>query len=121
MRAAGFSVTVLGVAMLAATAGCTRTSDGSLEMRRPSLGRLFGSAREEEPAVTVPSRTLPSATSQPLPARLSADRPRSAVPNVSLPSLAIAKNPPFKPSPSGKPLSCVNSKTPDGRIKVVCA
>jgi hypothetical protein len=120
MRLAGYQVTALGLAVLAATAGCTRTSDGSLEMKRPSLsfGRLLSFGKDDDAAVVVPSKTLPPITSQPVPARLSANRAKPAAPKVSVPALKIAKNPPFKPA--GKALTCRNTTTPTGRVKVVC-
>ena len=121
MRLTGYQVTALGMAVLAAAAGCTRTSDGSLEMKRPTLsfGNLLGSGSDDDAAVVVPSRTLPPITSQPVPARLSANRAKPAVPKVSVPALTIAKNPPFKPA--GKALTCRNTTSPAGRVKVVCA
>src|SRR5690349_5817265 len=67
---AGISVTALSVAALIGTSGCTKTSDGSIVMKKPSFGRVLGFRAfpslggfmgfggDEEPARIVPSQTL---------------------------------------------------------------
>src|SRR5437762_120269 len=96
-------LTVLGMALLAGAGGCTRASDGPIEMRRPSLGKLF-SFREEEPARIVPSRSLPRPATQPLPTSLAVSRPAPSQPDVTVPSMQIARNPPFRNVDPKKPL-----------------
>jgi hypothetical protein len=118
-RTAAFALAALSVTAPLA-AGCTRTSDGSIVMRGPSLsGLLHYGADDEEPARIVPSRTLPRQTSQPLATSLAVARP-ARQPTVSIPSVNIARTPPFRRADPAKPLSCTNAKTAEGRIHVVC-
>jgi hypothetical protein len=107
------------MALLASAGGCMRASDGSIEMRRASRGKLF-SFREEEPARIVPSRSLPRQATLPLPTSLDVARPAPSPPEVTVPAIQIAKNPPFRNVDPSKPLSCSNEKTASGRIRVVC-
>jgi hypothetical protein len=118
MRGADIAATALSMAMLVGAGGCTRTSDGSIEMMRPSLTGLFD---DDEPAVIVPSRTLTRPVTQPVPTRLAGTRPRLIPPKVSVPTMKIANNPPLQPADPAKPLSCKNSRTATGRIQVICA
>ena len=119
MRGAGIAATALGMVVLVAAGGCTRTSDGSIEMATPSFSGLFDFG-DEKPAVIVPSRTLTRPVTQPVPTRLAASRPRQKAPEVSIPTMSIAKNPPFKPTDPARQLSCRNSRTATGRIQFVC-
>jgi hypothetical protein len=117
-RTAAFALAALSVTAPLA-AGCTRTSDGSIVMRGSSLGGLLHySADDEKPARIVPSRTLPRPASQPL-GSLAVARP-AGQPAVGVPSMSIARNPPFRRADPTKPLSCTNAKTAEGRIHVVC-
>jgi hypothetical protein len=118
-RTAALALAALSVAAPLAAA-CTRTSDGSIVMRGPSLsGLLHYGADDEEPARIVPSRTLPRPASQPL-GSLAVARP-APQPAVSVPAVNIARNPPFRRADPAKPLSCTNAKTAEGRIHVVCS
>ena len=106
------ALATLGVALSLASA-CTRTSDGSVVMRRPLLGNLLGFRKEEEAARIVPSRAL----TQPPPQTVAAARPLAVI----VPSMQIARNPPFKKVDPDKPLACSNVKSASGRIRVVCS
>jgi hypothetical protein len=111
-------VATLGVA-LSLAGGCTRTSDGSVVMRRPLFGKLLGFRKDEQQARIVPSRTA-----QPLPSRaVAAGAAPSAVhrPIVEVPSMQLVKNPPFRTVDPDKPLSCENVKNASGRVRVVCS
>ena len=118
-RTAAFALAALSITAPLA-GGCTRTSDGSIVMRRPLFGDLLRyGADDEQQARIVPSRTLPRQASQPSGASLAVARPNPQ-PTVSVPSMNIAKKPPFRDVDPTKPLSCINTKTAEGRIRVVC-
>jgi hypothetical protein len=111
-------MTALSVALSLGAAGCTRTSDGSIIMRKPSFNLLH--FREEEPARIVPSRTLTRPTSAPLPASMAGARHAPGQTVVTVAPMKIARNPPFSSVDPGKPLACRNVKAATGRIRVVC-
>ena len=117
-RTAAFALIAVGITAPLAT-GCTRTSDGSIVMRGPSLGFLHYGPDDEEPARIVPSRTLPQA-SQPSGTSLAVARP-TLQPTVSVPSMNIVRSPPFRHIDPTKPLSCTNARTAEGRIHVICS
>jgi hypothetical protein len=118
-RTAAFALAALSFAAPLA-AGCTRTSDGSVVMRRPLFGGLLRyRADDEQAARIVPSRTLPRQSSQP-PAPSFAVAHPDPQPTVSVPAMNIARKPPIRNVDPAKPLSCTNTKTAEGRIRVVC-
>lgn len=89
-------------------------------MRGSSLGGLLHyGADEEEEARIVPSRTLPRQASQSPGTSVAVARP-TRQPTVSVPSMSIARNPPFRHVDPAKPLSCTNARSAEGRIRVVC-
>lgn len=111
----------LGIAILASvTGGCTRTSDGSYVMRKPvMLSRVF---RPRDHRVAIASLNAGPAVysvQQSAPPPVSPNA-RRRVPRVSMPSMSLVKNPPFKRADPDKPLSCYNETTTSGRIRVVC-
>ena len=111
------ALATLGVALSLAAGGCTRTSDGSIVMRRPALGGLLGFRKDEQAARIVPSRTV-----QPAPPAVAAAAPTAARrPTVAVPSMPLVKNPPFRTVDPDKPLSCTNVKNASGRVRVVCS
>lgn len=57
---------------------------------------------------------------QPAPPPSVSPRVGRRLPTVSMPSMSIAKNPPFKRADPDKPLSCYNETSATGRIRVVC-
>ena len=112
------SAAALGMTALVAVAGCTRTSDGSIVMAQPSFGGSILSFGGNEEVRVVPSQTIRPPAVQPKPTSVRRAEPR--VPKVTIPSMSIAKNPPFKGIQPDKPLSCRNETTSTGRIRVVC-
>ena len=120
-RVAGISVTALGVAALIGTAGCTKTSDGSIVMRKPSFGRILGFGSDEQPARIVPSETLAPEPASPPPASTAPRRIARSQSSVTIPSMSLTENPPFKQPDPDKPISCRNETGAAGRIRFVCS
>jgi len=115
------SAMTLGVTFLvAATSGCTRTSDGSYVMRRPAMLNRILPPREHR--VAVASLDAGPAVYEVRQAARPATPPAAGrkLPRVAMPSMSIAKNPPFKRADPDKPLSCYNETSDTGRIRVVC-
>lgn len=125
IRTAGISVTALGITMLIATGGCTRTSDGSYVMRRPAmLNHVIG---EQQPVAElqpvsppVYAEVAPPPVSSPPPQPVSSPPPQSKMPTVTVPAMSLTSNPPFRRADPDKPLSCKNETTSTGRIRFVC-
>ena len=123
---AGISVTALGVAALIGTSGCTKTSDGSIVMRKPSFGRILGFGGmgfggDEQPARIVPSQTLDPEPASPMPASTAPRRAAQRQSSVTIPSMSLTENPPFKQSDPDKPISCRNETGAAGRVRFVCS
>jgi hypothetical protein len=118
-RTAALALAALGM-LAPLAAGCTRTSDGSIVMRRPSLGGLLHFREDEDQARIVPSRTLPRQSPRPLNMTPAIAPANPVQPTISVPSMSIAKDPPFRNIDPAKPMSCTNTKTPEGRFRVVC-
>ena len=125
-RIVGVSLTALSVAVLVGAAGCTRTSDGSFVMRRPSFSRLLSSDSDEQARI-VHSKTL-SQQQAAAPAQ-AVSPPRTTRPmrrttqnqaKLTIPAMSITKSVPFKRSDPAKPLACKNETSPSGRVRVVC-
>jgi hypothetical protein len=101
-------------------AGCTRTSDGSIVMDKPLFGGLLRyGADEEQQARIVPSRTLPRQPAQPRGPNLAVARP-DPQPTLRVPAVNIVRKPPFRTVDPTRPLSCANTRTAEGRIRVIC-
>lgn len=116
------STLTLGVAVLAAaTSGCTRTSDGSYVMRRPAMLNRIIPPREHRVAVaSLDAGPAVYEVQQSAPPPSVSPRVGRKLPTVSMPSMSIARNPPFKLADPDKPLSCYNETSATGRIRVVC-
>jgi hypothetical protein len=126
---------MLACCAVLATSGCTRTSDGSIELNRlelaqpriPNLFRLrLPGRRASQPApVQTAAAQFPRkppapqqmARTQPAPAK-ARPRPRRVTATVP-PQPAASTNPATKAEPS-KPLVCRNDSQAAGRIRVVC-
>jgi hypothetical protein len=119
-RIAGIAMASLGVAALIGTAGCTKTSDGSIVLKEPSFSHILGFGDDEEAARIVPSQTL-DLEPVPPPARAAPRRVAQSQSNVTIPSMSLADNPPFKLSEPDKPISCHNETSPTGRVRFVCS
>jgi len=117
-KAAGIAMAALGMALLVGASACTRTSDGSIVMRKPTFLGFGGN----DPAPRSQLDVGPPVYAEvaPVPARPAYRRPAPQQAKVTIPSMSIARNPPFKRANPDKPLSCRNEKTSTGRIRVVC-
>jgi hypothetical protein len=119
-RVAEIPVATLALAVLVGAAGCTRTSDGSIELKTPSFGRLLSFDDQEEQARIVPSRTLAQPAVEPVPAGKPArSGPRRAT--IAVPTMSIGEDAPFRRADPARPMTCRNEKTSTGRIRYVCA
>jgi hypothetical protein len=122
VKPSSLSMTAVGIAVLIGAAGCTRTSDGSVVLRRPTVFSRLMKFRDPDPVpqyqvqVNEP-RSYPPAYAPPAAARA---RPQRQA-KVTAPSLSIVKNAPFKRIDPSKPLSCRNETSSSGRIRVVCS
>jgi hypothetical protein len=117
-RAAVVFVIVTVSCGAAATTGCTRTSDGSIVMRKPTLlGRVLNFRNDDHASgpttLGPPVYTQMSSVAPTRPAK------RRLAP-VAVPSMNLSKNAPFKRADPNKPLACHNEKSASGRIRVVC-
>ena len=111
------ALATLGVA-LSLAGGCTRTSDGSVVMRRPILGKLLGFRKDEQ----EPARIVPSRTAIPAPPAVAAAAPSATRrPTLAVPSIGLVKKAPFRTVDPDKPLACANVKNASGRVRVVCS
>ena len=118
-RTTAFALAALTVTAPLA-AGCNRTSDGSIVMERPTFGGLLHyGADEEQQARVVPSRTLPRQPARPAGPSLAVARP-GPQPTLRVPTMNIVRKPPFRNIDPSKPLSCANTRTAEGRIRVIC-
>ncbi|EHK58117.1 hypothetical protein MAXJ12_06335 [Mesorhizobium alhagi CCNWXJ12-2] len=124
---------MLACGAVLATSGCTRTSDGSIELNRLELAqpripnlfklRLPGQRASQPAPVQTAAAQFPRkppapqqmARIRPAPAKA---RPRRVTATVS-PKPAASTNPANKAEPS-KPLVCRNDSQAAGRIRVVC-
>jgi hypothetical protein len=123
---------MLACCALLATAACTRTSDGSIELDRlelaqPKVPNLFKlrlpgwQASRPAPTQTAaqfprkPPAPQPVARSKPAPAKVRA-RPR----RVTTPQPPAVSSKPEASAEPSKPLVCRNDSRAAGRIRVVC-
>ena len=121
VKPSSLSMTALGIAMLIGAASCTRTSDGSFELRRPAVfGRLMN-FRQSDPAPQYQVQANEPRAFPPADARPAVSRPSPRLAKVTGPSLSIARNAPFRRADPRKPLSCRNETSSAGRIRVVCS
>jgi hypothetical protein len=107
----------LASCFLLGIAGCTKTSDGSIEFHRPHMTDLFGSAPEPAESVAAmafPQPPPPSAPPSPQ-VMLKRKPPARTVrqSSVAPPQAAVV----VKPEP---PLNCRNQTQTGGRVKFVC-
>lgn len=121
---------------LAFLSGCTRTSDGSVQLQPMALPAMptlkFGEwpGFRRKPSTLATATQFPSAPQtqavavvQPQPVATTRRPARPAARSkarLKVPRIAVAT--PFKPAPTDdtKPLACRNETQPGGRIKVVC-
>lgn len=102
-----------------ATAGCTRTSDGSVVMSTPAMPSLFGRSASRENFAPdqrgVALAELPPATAP-------APQPRrhaSASSQIGSWKVQTVKAP-FERADPEKPLNCRNETSAQGRVRMTC-
>lgn len=116
-KAAGVSVAALSMMSLLFVEGCTRASDGSFELRKSTmLGRALNSG--DDAAEAPQPVDAPVYTEAGPPPSYRRTQPR--LPRVSVPTMSISQNPPFRRADPDKPLTCHNETSPSGRVRVVC-
>ena len=118
LKPSSLSITAVGMAVLIGAAGCTRTSDGSFELRRPAA---FMNFRASDPAAQYEVQPNEPRAYPPAYARPAVSRPAPRLARVTAPSLSIVRNAPFKRANPGKPLTCHNETSSAGRVRVVCS
>jgi hypothetical protein len=130
MRRVVFAVLVAALALPAG--GCTRTSDGSIELTRPTLPRLslprlgFGSRRHQPAAFPAPpappvEAEVAAASPQPDQVRPSKRKPKPRLQRVAqAEKRRVVQADGSAPDLNRKGLYCHNETGESGRIKVVC-
>lgn len=130
------SIVILLCGSLAAGSGCTRTSDGTVQLKPMALpamptlkfGALPGFGRKQSTLQTAtrfpgppPQETVAAQQEQPAAAaRRPPRRTNRSDARIKAPRIAVMQ--PFKPAPTddAKPLTCHNQTEAGGRVKVVC-
>lgn len=111
----------LASCFLLGMAGCTKTSDGSIEFHRPHMTDLFGSAPEPAESVAAMAFPQPPPPSAPPAQEVTVRRkpPARTVrqSSVAPPQAAVVMESETKPEP---PLNCRNQTQTGGRVKFVC-
>lgn len=120
---------LVAIACNGLTAGCTRTSDGSVVLARPaSLARVF-QRESPQPSYGPAFRQLPSGPPPVAPApppQVAASAPppgaaaRTQRRGVNVQGWRPAVKPPFARADPSRPLSCRNETSAGGRVRVVC-
>ncbi len=116
-------LTVVGCCALLAAGACTRTSDGSVVVKKPPSLSLavpsflkFG-GNDAESEMTVAAAAFP-------PAPQPAVQPVRTAPRKALPPVKAWKvggvQAPFKRADATAPLTCRNETGDGGRVKVIC-
>jgi hypothetical protein len=82
------------------------------------LTRVLGLG-DNSPAFTQ-IEAVPSIYAEPPPA-LAVTSAGPKVPQLAVPSMSLARNPPFRRSDPDKPLSCRPETAPTGRVRIVCS
>jgi hypothetical protein len=120
-KASRLALIVMTCGGLLLPAGCTRTSDGSVVLARPS--RLTSFARPQPAPVysPAPAVALAAPPAAPEPERRIARPVRWAGAAGAIPTWKVqVVKPPFEQTAPDDPLSCRNETSPVGRVRVVC-